>query len=978
MPDAGPAPAVRRSPALRLVALFTAVAGAVFGLPAAFGATWLLGDNLIQNFPLRVLVGTDLRHGHLPLWNPYLWSGAPLLAGFNAGAAYPATLLFAVLPGTLAWVLNQVAVEVVAATGVLVLARLLGRSWLAAGLAAGAFAFGGFMTAQSVHLDLVQAASWLPWAFVAVDRLAHRPAGKMAVPWVALLAAALGLMILSGAVEPIFDGGIAVALYVVWLAWRTPGRRRLDVVVGSLAGLSLGVVVAAAQLVPGAAFQAQSQRAMHTYGFFTSGSMNKGLTLLGLDPMLLGGSHPFPLNFVGTFNLPEISSYIGILPVMALVGLLARRHRRAPEAAQWWIWYAIVVVGLLLTWGGFTPVAHLVYDIPLYNRQRLLNRNLLEVDLALAMLFAVWVDRMFVTPAASAVSDGSDASDRSDASDASGAVDDVGRPARGRRRWSSDVVLPLVPVVAVVGLQLTLLIGGGWLDHLLHVPGTVTRARLGSLVAFLTVPSAIALAAGALVVFRARLARRLPALLVAVLVVDLLVFNAGIQSTPDTAAASSATSAPANRLAADVRALGPGPAGEPHRLGIFDPDRFYPVQQNQIGQPDLTLLRHLDDVQGYGAVVDERYDAATGSHLQLNLSPTALSGSTFTQLDLGLLVTVPESFVHLVGRPPHYTASMANGAVPLPPVSGTTTTTSSSVPSAGAAEPGPTPRSDYTYAAPPSALSTVAAGSPRTQYFGTILRVSSVTVPLPDGGGGALRVGLLSSGGAITTWLGPAQPVAGRSSLTFSSPPSSSTGVRAASGIVLSTEPGTAASVAVGAALVATAGQGTYRVDGSLRDIVTTPRWHFDGMDMPGVFAVFASTEAMGRAWVAGRPSAAHVVSDTAWGAETIRVVTPRRATLVRAVQYAAGWQATVTDAAGGDARAAAVQRHGLQEAVTVPAGVHLVDFRYRPARAYEGIAVSAVGVLVLVALAAAPWWWRRRRRPGAPGPAPDPPGVKG
>ena len=98
--------------------VFTAVSALLFGLPAALGATWLVGDNLIQNFPLRVLVGIDLRHGHLPLWDPFLWSGSPLLAGFNAGAAYPTTALFAVLPGALAWVLNQMAVEVVAAAGV--------------------------------------------------------------------------------------------------------------------------------------------------------------------------------------------------------------------------------------------------------------------------------------------------------------------------------------------------------------------------------------------------------------------------------------------------------------------------------------------------------------------------------------------------------------------------------------------------------------------------------------------------------------------------------------------------------------------------------------------------------------------------------------------------------------------------------------------------------------------------------------------
>ena len=60
--------------------------------------TGLPGDNFIQNFPLRVLAGQDLIHGHLPLLNPYIFAGAPLLGGFNAGAAYPLTWLFAILP----------------------------------------------------------------------------------------------------------------------------------------------------------------------------------------------------------------------------------------------------------------------------------------------------------------------------------------------------------------------------------------------------------------------------------------------------------------------------------------------------------------------------------------------------------------------------------------------------------------------------------------------------------------------------------------------------------------------------------------------------------------------------------------------------------------------------------------------------------------------------------------------------------------
>jgi hypothetical protein len=939
----------RHRPGRYLVALFVALSGALFGLPAAFGATWLVGDNLIQNFPLRVLVGTDLRHGHLPLWDPYLWSGAPLLAGFNAGAAYPTTVLFAVLPGTLAWVLNQMAVEVVAATGMLVLLRFLGRSWLAAGLGAGAFAFGGFMTAQSVHLDLVQAAAWLPWAFVAVDRLAHRPAGRSAAPWVALLGVALGLMILSGAVEPIFDGGIALALYGAWLAWSTPGRRRLHVVVGGVSGVIVGVVLAAAQLLPGAAFQAQSQRAMHTFTFFTSGSMNKSLTLLGLDPLLLGGAHSFPLSFIGTFNLPEVSSYIGILPVMGLIGLLARRHRRSPEAAQWWIWYAIVVTGLFLAWGSFTPVAHAAYDIPLFNRQRLLNRNLLEVDLAMAVLFAIWVDAMFTPLLTRRAGDRATATPNDDNA---GAVD---VPSPRWPRWSSDVVLPLVPVAAVVLIQMALVVGGAWLPHLMHVPAVVTRAKVWPLTATLTVPTAIALCAGWLVVRRARLGPRLPALLIAVTVIDLLVFNAAMQNTPDPGAASSATSAPANRLAAMDVAQGQGPAGGLHRVGMFDPDRYYPVEMNRLGQPDLTILRSIDMVQGYGAVVDERYDAVTGTHLQLNISPAALSGATFNQLDLGLLVTAPEYFVHLADEPSATTVGLSPGAAALPPVRPD--------PSAppDISTPAPTPARDYSFAAPPSPTATLLAGATRTQYFGTVLSVTAVTLPLPLGGSGAVRVGLVAPDGRRTTWLGPARPVAGRTALTVPA------GAQAASGIVLmaaAPESGTTGqTVTVGAALVRTAGQGTYRVDGSLRDIVTSPRWHFLGMN--GVFSVFAPSSARGRAWVTGdRSATARVISDSAWGDETVRVTTTRAATLVRSEQFTSGWQATVTgQSTGAPAHSAVVRRLGLVQAVPVPAGVHLVRFTYRPWRVEEGFAASAVGVVIVVVLACWPLVLRRRRR---------------
>lgn len=945
----------------RLGLVFVGVPALAFGIPAAAGVPWLVGDNLIQNYPLRALVGTDLAHGHLPLWAPQLWSGSPLLAGFNAGAAYPLSWLFAVLPNMLAWVTNQVAVEVVAAAGMAALLRGFGRSWTAAGLGAASFAYGGFVAVQDVHLDIVQAAGWLVWAFVALERLARRPPGRAGAPWVALLGVSLGLMVLTGGAEPILDGGVVLVLYSAWLLWRAAGHR-LALAAEVVGGAAIGILIGAAQLLPGSALQGQSQRATHSLWYFTSGSINKSFTLLGLDPFVLGGAHSFPLSFVGTYNLPEISSYIGILPVMGVVGLLARRHRRHPEARQWWIWYAIGIVGLVLAWGDFTPLAHLEYLVPFYNRQRLLGRNLLEVDIAAAVLFAAWVDHMLLAPRPAHARDGS------------------------TRRWRSDVVLPLLPPLAVVGLQVVILAGGPWFPHFLHVPGPVSYGNLWRLGLFLTVPSALAIGAALLVVHGPRLGRRTAVLAAALVTADLLVFNVMGQvfPQPSTAAGDSVS---ADALAGAVAAAGTGPGGVEHRMALFDPDRFHPNEVDQIGQPDLNILRDLSSVQGYGAVVDARYDAATGAHEQGNLSIGALFNGTLQGLDLGVIVTVPEYFVHAVVAPPSVPNATIAGATPLPPLAA-----DRSAPTSPLAAP-PTPAIDYHDVGPPASTVSLTAGAARTWYFGTVLAVRSVALPVAAAPGATpgparLRIGVLSPDGTRVDerrTIPVRLPATGTTELRVGFPDGP-----AAAGLEIEQTAGPALSI--GAATVATAGQGTYRVDGSLRDWLSAPTWRFDGTI--GVFAVFTTTKASGRAFL--EPSGAgtaRVLSSPPWGADRIEVHSDAPAVLVRDEAFATGWQATVAPAPGGHGptRSVSVVAHGLVQSVRVPAGTHVVTFRYRAHRVVEGLAGSLAGVVLALGLVivgrrgpgrgrrgagAARAAARSARGPGgaAPGPAPSAP----
>jgi hypothetical protein len=185
-------------------------------------------------------------------------------------------------------------------------------------------------------------------------------------------------------------------------------------------------------------------------------------------------------------------------------------------------------------------------------------------------------------------------------------------------------------------------------------------------------------------------------------------------------------------------------------------------------------------------------------------------------------------------------------------------------------------------------------------------------------------------------------------------------GAMSASGIVVTYDssgtPSGGSPLQIGVPVVHTEGQGTYRLDGGLVDTVVPPAWHFVGMD--GLFSIFVNSQAAGRAEVeGGGPGAtARVVSSTPWGTETIRVTTARPAVLVRAEAYDTGWRATIESDGpeghpAGNGRATPVLRDGIVQAVHVPAGVHLVTFRYRPTRVFEGLGLSAAGVLIAFTL---------------------------
>ena len=54
-------------------------------------------------YPLKYLMVAQVKSGHFPLWNPYIFCGFPLLATLQVGCFYPLSLIFYLLPFKLAF-----------------------------------------------------------------------------------------------------------------------------------------------------------------------------------------------------------------------------------------------------------------------------------------------------------------------------------------------------------------------------------------------------------------------------------------------------------------------------------------------------------------------------------------------------------------------------------------------------------------------------------------------------------------------------------------------------------------------------------------------------------------------------------------------------------------------------------------------------------------------------------------------------------
>src|SRR5882672_4946992 len=150
------------TPRLRLktdyVAAFAVAVAPIFYFLPALRNRQVLGpdDGMLFNVPLRVAAAQIVRSGHLPLWNPYIFSGMPLLAAAQGGLLFPLNWFYLVFSPAVATDLMVILAYMLAASGAYFFARRTGASIAGAIVTSLIWQAGGFLIGQISHINIVQ------------------------------------------------------------------------------------------------------------------------------------------------------------------------------------------------------------------------------------------------------------------------------------------------------------------------------------------------------------------------------------------------------------------------------------------------------------------------------------------------------------------------------------------------------------------------------------------------------------------------------------------------------------------------------------------------------------------------------------------------------------------------------------------------------------------------------------------------------
>jgi len=319
----------------------------------AFKANSSTPDVYSQFYLWKSLIAESFRQLQLPFWNPYSYSGYPLLANFHSGALNPFNLLMVFLGDINGWSMMIVLGSLGCFVSMYLLIRELKLSKWSAIIGAFVYAFSGFSISWSVFINAADALVWLPLMILVIHRYFERNDKRVlySLPiWFFLFFTAGHFQI----------GVYGVALMVFYTLFKILQKKNIYMVWQMIppALLSLGIVMI--QLVPTLEMAKLGIR----FSDSAASTRNFGLSPLRnlinlLAPDFFG--NPVTMNFWGFFNYHETIFYSGLLTGLSIVFTVFIWKKLSGDTRFFW---GLAIVALLFGFDTVLGRAIYLYKVP--------------------------------------------------------------------------------------------------------------------------------------------------------------------------------------------------------------------------------------------------------------------------------------------------------------------------------------------------------------------------------------------------------------------------------------------------------------------------------------------------------------------------------------------------------------------------------------------------------------------------------------
>lgn len=372
-----------------------------------FGQLWLEGglvggDVYSYSLPQKTFLADRLQAGEIPLWNPLVGQGYPVLGESQTGAVYPLHwLAYGLLKLPTAWNVILIVHYIMAFLAMIWCGRQLGLKTAGAILAAVVYVYGWFP--PRAFLDwAILGGVYLPWVIGCTA--AWFSTGKRG--YLLGLSISLGLQLLGGHYQIAFLTWLLWGAYAGWKWWSSrsrsaDGTSTSTKTIGWLAiAFGLGVGLGAVQLLPTWELKTRSQRAdvggQHDPGYGHIPPLYLSQVVLPwvwYDPAVDQDAALNKLTWLaypsGT-NRVEAYLYFGLLPFALAMMQFVSGLRTPTERRATLFWLTIVLLSVIYATGWLIPI---LQSVPGFNFFRGPGRAGLITTFAIAILAGQGLER---------------------------------------------------------------------------------------------------------------------------------------------------------------------------------------------------------------------------------------------------------------------------------------------------------------------------------------------------------------------------------------------------------------------------------------------------------------------------------------------------------------------------------------------------------------------------------------------------------